>query len=153
MLRLGDTSYEFKVGIDKDMMAGTYLLSFTKTESGNTNVYNNISNILAVVSSKPNTIVIQKQIVIALNGGCSLPVKVETELPPYDDVSIATTLDEEMVEGLVYMDTLISGYSLDFLWNNTVQYFKFCVKENSQLEDYSKGFANLNLEGTNYESY
>ena len=134
-------------------MAGTYLLSFTKTESGNTNVYNNISNILAVVSSKPNTIVIQKQIVIALNGGCSLPVKVETELPPYDDVSIATTLDEEMVEGLVYMDTLISGYSLDFLWNNTVQYFKFCVKESSQLEDYSKGFANLNLEGTNFKSY
>ena len=134
-------------------MAGTYLLSFTKTESGNTNVYNNISNILAVVSSKPNTIVIQKQIVIALNGGCSLPVKVETELPPYDDVSIATTLDEEMVEGLVYMDTLISGYSLDFLWNNTVQYFKFCVKENSHLEDYSKGFAKLNLEGTNFKSY
>ena len=26
VLRLGDTSYEFKVGIDKDMMAGTYLL-------------------------------------------------------------------------------------------------------------------------------
>ena len=38
------------------MMAGTYLLSFTKTESGNTNVYNNISNILAVVSSVPDTI-------------------------------------------------------------------------------------------------
>ena len=70
VLRLGDTSYEFKVGIDKDMMAGTYLLSFTKTESGNTNVYNNISNILAVVTSAPDTITIQKSIEIAL-GGCS----------------------------------------------------------------------------------
>ena len=58
MLRLGDTSYEFRVGIDKDIMAGTYMLDFTKTESGNVNVYNNISNILAVVSSAPSTIIL-----------------------------------------------------------------------------------------------
>ena len=49
-----------------------------------------------------------------------MPVKVEVDLPPYDDVSIATTLDDNMIEGLVYMDTLLSGYNLEFLWNNTV---------------------------------
>ena len=62
VLRLGDTSYEFQVGIDKDIMAGTYLLDFTKTESGNIDVYNNISNILAVISAAPSTIKIQNSI-------------------------------------------------------------------------------------------
>jgi len=73
------------------MMPGTYLLDFTKTESGNVNVYNNISNILAVVSTSPVTINVPKYIQIPVKG-CSLPFKVELDLTPYDDVSIAVTL-------------------------------------------------------------
>ena len=58
-----------------------------------------------------------------------------------------------MVEKFVYMDTLLSSYSLQFLWNNSIKYFKFCVKTNSEVAIYDTGNANLKLEGTNFESY
>jgi hypothetical protein len=101
---LGATTQTFMIGADVSLMPTQYVYNTVKTEDSLSPYYIVLTNNNIRVTNTPVNIVVPSSITVP-KGGCSIPIKVTLNNPPYSDVSI----------NFVYNNSM---YSSDIFWLN-----------------------------------
>lgn len=146
---IGSTAAYFKIGADSDLVPVVYFYQAVKQEEVNTN-YQITLNMNINVTNNPVQITLPTSLIMS-KGGCTNPFLISLTNPPFSDITITYTFDNNLYSpDNFYPNPMTSLSQMTFnstFSNNT---FSFCSTSSLTATQIPISFF---ITGTNYGSY
>ena len=146
---IGSTSAYFKIGADRDLVPVVYFYQAVKQEEVNTN-YQITLNMNINVTNNPIQITLPSSLVMA-KGGCTNPFLISLTNPPFSDITITYTFDNNLYSPDYFYPnpmTTLSQMTFNSTFSNGT--FSFCSTSALTASQIPISFF---ITGTNYASY
>jgi len=148
-LPIGVASGSFRLGADPALVPVVYFYTAIKQEEVNTH-YQVTLNMNIAVTNSPVTITLPASIIMPL-GGCTAPVLIKLNNPPYSDLSISYTFNNTLYsEANFFPNPATTPSTMVFTTINDNNTFSVCSSSSLNATQIPLTFF---LSGTNYNSY